>query len=212
VATVNGSINSPGSQTITATCNSPSIQGTSDPIQVTAQATKLVVQAPTGAAFGSQFNFTVTAEDDYNNVATGFSDNVDFSSNDPNAILPNNQMPLANGTGTFSAQLFCPGNRTITVSDDNNEGVDSGSASIAVSAFPLIVNSTGGQLDDNIQSSALTLPDAVELANFQTAYSNITFDPTVFPAGTSTEISLGGTLDSGTLSIYQTNVKVTISG
>ena len=92
-----------GSQTITASdTNTPSINGTSNTILVTAAAaTHFSVDAPTTATAGTAFNFTVTALDPFGNTATGYTGTVHFTSTDGNAMLPNGNSPLFNGVGSF---------------------------------------------------------------------------------------------------------------
>jgi probable HAF family extracellular repeat protein len=74
------------------------------------------VTAPAAANTGSVFSFTVTALDDINNVASGYSGTVRFTSTDGKAVLPGNTA-LAGGTGMFSATLETAGPQTITVTD-----------------------------------------------------------------------------------------------
>ena len=90
-------------------------------------ATHLVVTAPATAAAGSAFNFTVTAEDQDDNTATGFTGWVDFSSSDPAASLTSN-VTLTNGVGTFSATLETPGNQTLTATEYSMSGSITGTS------------------------------------------------------------------------------------
>jgi len=124
-----------GSQTITATDTSASsITGTSNTIAVSAAAaTHFTVSAPSSAAAGAAFNFTVTALDQFNNTSTGYAGTVHFTSTDGQAILPANT-GLSNGTGTFSATLKTVGSRTITATDTGNSAITGTSNSIVVSA------------------------------------------------------------------------------
>ena len=55
-------------------------------------------QRPASATAGSAFTFTVTAEDPYNNTATGYAGTVHFTSSDAAAVLPANAT-LTNGSG-----------------------------------------------------------------------------------------------------------------
>src|SRR5262249_42057207 len=63
-----------GGQTLTATdTNTASITGTSNSIAVgAAAATHLSVSAPTNTTAGTAFGFTVTAQDQFGNSATGY--------------------------------------------------------------------------------------------------------------------------------------------
>src|SRR5581483_6605121 len=118
--TFSATLETAGNQTITAAdTNSSSIIGTSNSITVSAAAaTHFAVSAPSSATAGAAFNFTVTAQDQFNNTATGYGGTVHFSSTDGAAILPANST-LSNGTGTFNATLDTAGNQTITATDTN---------------------------------------------------------------------------------------------
>ena len=79
-----------GSQTLTATDTvNASLLGTSSSITVSAAAaTQFVLTAPATATAGTPLSFTVTAEDQYGNTATGYTGTVAFTSSDPAAVLP----------------------------------------------------------------------------------------------------------------------------
>ncbi len=83
-----------------------------------APATHFVVSAPSTATAGTAFSFTVTAQDAFNNTATGYSGTVHFTSSDVGVgvVLPADAT-LTSGTGTFSATLVTAGNQTITATD-----------------------------------------------------------------------------------------------
>src|SRR5205085_2398202 len=89
--------------------------------------------APASATAGSAFNFTVTAEDQFNNTATGYAGTVHFTSSDGQAVLPADSA-LTNGVGTFSATLETAGSQTLTATDTTNSSVTGTSSTIAVSA------------------------------------------------------------------------------
>src|SRR5271169_252939 len=78
-------------------------------------ATHFSVTAPAAVSIGEFFNLTVTALDAANNVATGYSGTVRFSSTDPLIGLAGT--PLTGGTLTTSVEFATAGNQTITVSD-----------------------------------------------------------------------------------------------
>jgi hypothetical protein len=128
-------LNSAGSQTVTATDTvTSSITTTSGAILVSAGgATHFTVSAPASATSGTSFSFTVTALDATNNVATGYSGTVHFTSSDGAAILPANST-LASGVGTFSATLATGGNQTLTATDSVTSAITGTSGTIAVSA------------------------------------------------------------------------------
>src|SRR5207253_3997596 len=116
--TFSGTLKTAGSRTITATDTvSSSITGTSNTIAVgAAAATHYIVNAPASATAGSAFSFTVTAQDQFNNTATGYTGTAHFSSGDGTATLPANST-LTNGAGSFSATLKMAGNQTLTATD-----------------------------------------------------------------------------------------------
>ena len=98
-----------GTQTLTATdATNGSLTGTSAAITVGAVAANhFAVSAPAVAVTGKAVSFTVTAEDPFNNIATGYTGTVQFTSTDAAATLPGNKT-LTNGVGAFSATLQLP--------------------------------------------------------------------------------------------------------
>jgi len=121
-----------GSQTITATDIVTAITGTSNSINVSSgPASHFSVVAPGTAAPGTAFNFTVTALDAFNNVATSYSGTVHFTSTDGQAVLPADSA-LLNGMGTFSATLNTVNNEMITATDTVTPAINGTSNSIAV--------------------------------------------------------------------------------
>ena len=104
-----------GTATLTATDAANSLGGTSGPISVNAGALAhfLVVGAPTTVAAGGNVNFTVTAQDSFNNTVTGFTGTVHFTTTDA-AATPPPDSTLASGTGQFSVTLKTVGPQTLT--------------------------------------------------------------------------------------------------
>jgi hypothetical protein len=76
---------------------------------------------PTSTAAGAAFSVTVTALDQYNNVASGYRGTVHFSSTDTRATLPANYTFTAADSGvhtyTNGVTQFTAGNQTISVTD-----------------------------------------------------------------------------------------------
>ena len=127
-----------GIQTVTATdTTTSSVTGTSGPITVTAGTANHLVVIPStnNTTAGVAFNFTVMAQDQYNNSATSYGGSVHFSSSDGNPLttLPAN-IALTGGLGTFSAALTTVGNQTLSAVDMSNGSIHGTSGSIAVSA------------------------------------------------------------------------------
>jgi hypothetical protein len=131
--TFTGTLFTAGNQTITATDNSnANFTGMSNVISVAPlSATHLAVSAPATATHGTAFTFSVTAQDQFNNTATGFTDMVHFTSSDGSASLPADAT-LTNGSGTFTATLNSTGSQTITATDTSTSSIN-GMATIAVS-------------------------------------------------------------------------------
>ena len=94
------------------------------------QATHFSVSAPASATVGSAFNFTVTAQDQFNNTAISYAGALHFTSTDAAAVLPPNST-LINGVGTFAATLQTAGGQTITATDTVNGSITGTSNNIA---------------------------------------------------------------------------------
>ena len=124
VATFSETLDTAGSQTITATDTvSSAITGTSGVETITAgAATHFAVTLPASGTAGTPGSVTVTALDAFGNVATGYAGTVHFTSSDGHAVLPSD-MTLSNGVGTFSETLDTAGNQTITATDTVSAGV-----------------------------------------------------------------------------------------
>ncbi len=95
-------------------------------------ATHFVVSKPASAAAGSPANFTVTALDQFNNIAASYAGTIHFTSSDILATLPADAT-LTNGAGVFGIIFGTAGNQTLTATDTVN-GVTGVSTAVAVSA------------------------------------------------------------------------------
>jgi hypothetical protein len=135
VGTFSVTLETAGNQTITATdTTTASIAGTSGPVGVTAAtAVKLIVSAPATATAGAALDFTVTAEDAFGNVATGYAGTDTFKSSDGAAILPGDSL-LTNGVGTFSVTFKTAGIQGIRATDLGNPSIVGTSGPVSVSA------------------------------------------------------------------------------
>ena len=80
------------------------------------------VIAPASATAGTGFSFTVTAQDQFNNTATGYTGTAHFSSSDGQAVLPANST-LTSGTGSFLATLKTAGSQTINPKAKAYDGI-----------------------------------------------------------------------------------------
>jgi hypothetical protein len=82
-------------------------------------ASALQLAPPAASTAGVAFDFTVTARDSSNNVATGYRGTVHFTSTDGQATLPGDYTFQAadKGVHTFQATLRTAGSQAITVQD-----------------------------------------------------------------------------------------------
>ncbi len=127
-------LNSAGSETLTATDSANSVVLGSIAISVLPIApSQFSVAVPTNTTAGKSFVIVVTALDQAGYVTNGFVDTIQFTSSDGQAPLPIDST-LTNGIGFFAVVLKTAGNQTITVSDTTNPGITGTSAAIAVSA------------------------------------------------------------------------------
>jgi RHS repeat-associated protein len=124
-----------GSQTLIATDTVTGMLGTSE---IIANAPRIVVTAPTDATAGSEFHFTVTAENGNNSTYTGYTGTLEFTSTDGSTAtsLPGDSA-LVSGTGIFSATLTTAGDQAISASDTVNYTLTGSSSSITVSPLAL---------------------------------------------------------------------------
>jgi transcriptional antiterminator Rof (Rho-off) len=125
-----------GAQSITVTNTAnPAIAGAEEDIWVTgATAHSLLIGGlPSSETAGTPFNFTVTALDQYGNLASGYAGTVAFTSTDSHAVLPSSYSFLAGNQGTFSftATLKTAGTQTITATD-STDGLSATSSAVTV--------------------------------------------------------------------------------
>ncbi len=100
-----------------------------------AAATQLVIIAsPNPTTAGGAVAFTVTAEDQFGEIASAFAQTVHFSSSDAMAVVPADAT-LTNGVGTFTAIFITAGSDTLTASGTGNPGV-TGALAITVNPGP----------------------------------------------------------------------------
>ncbi|HEV2134994.1 MAG TPA: putative Ig domain-containing protein [Terracidiphilus sp.] len=201
-----------GSQTVTATDTAnASITATSASITVNpGSATTLVVVAPATATTNVPFNFTVTAKDQYNNTATGFTDIVHFTSTDSSAVLPANSglNGATGGTGTFSATLKTTGSQTITATDAFNASINGTSSTITVSATVIITTGSIGPYDSG-QTVSTTLNASGGSGNSTNyTWSWVAASGSSIPTGLS--LSAGGVISGTPTAAGTYNVSVTV--
>lgn len=126
--TFSATLKTAGTQSITATDTvNASLHGTDSGIMVKpAAASKFVLSAPSSVMPGQSFSLTLTVEDAYGNVITGYTGTIHFTSSDSTAKLPANYTFTAsdNGVHTFTGLVLKKtGNQTITVTDTHNSSI-----------------------------------------------------------------------------------------
>ena len=127
-----------GSQSITATDTTASaITGTLSGISVSpAPASQFVLSGlPSTTTAGVAQTVTVTAEDPYGNMATGYGGTVQFTSSDPQASLPANFIFTAadQGVDVFTLAFETAGTQSVTVTDTAS-GITAAQSGITVQA------------------------------------------------------------------------------
>ena len=117
-----------GTQSITATDTLMSaLKATEGGITVNAAAaSKFIISAPSTVTAGMPFSLTLTVEDAYGNVVTGYTGTVHFTSSDKRATLPANYTFTAadKGVHTFvGLVLRKKGKQRITITDTLNSAL-----------------------------------------------------------------------------------------
>ena len=133
-----------GNYTVTVTLTNNNGQSDTQTFNVNVAAniaTHFSVAGSTTDVAGVSSSYTVTALDAYDNVATGYSGTVHFTSTDGNAIRPTDST-FAGGVGSFEVTFNSPGNQSITAIDTTNSSLNF-SQNINVVPFISISESTG---------------------------------------------------------------------
>jgi hypothetical protein len=134
--TFSATLKTAGTQSLTTTDTATgSLTGTDGNITVNpAAASKFIISAPASVSPGALFSLTVTVEDAYGNVVSGYTGTVLFSSSDRTATLPNNYTFTSadKGVHTFSGLVLRKkGNQKITITDTQNSSL-TGSVGVEV--------------------------------------------------------------------------------
>jgi hypothetical protein len=91
-----------------------------------AAASRFVMSAPSSVTSGVAFSLTITVEDAYGNVVTGYTGTIRFTSTDRTATLPANYTFTAadKGVHTFSGLVLRKrGTQKITLTDTLNSSL-----------------------------------------------------------------------------------------
>lgn len=124
---------------------------------------------PSPTRAGDSQAFTVTAFDTFNNLATNYTGTINFSSDDPQAVLPR-QSNLNNGTGNFTGELRTAGVRSLSATDATRPILAGSQNNIIVNpAAPANIISISGNPQSTIVSTAFAIPLQVQVTD---AFSN----------------------------------------
>jgi ELWxxDGT repeat protein len=141
-----------GPQAIAAVdSQTPTDNGTETGILVQpAAASKLIVGGfASTISVGQTGAFTVTAEDQYGNVVTNFSDTLHFTSSDPRAVLPADST-LTDGTGRFNATPESAGSQSVTATDKQKPGVTGSQGGIQVLPVASITGPSASAINQTV--------------------------------------------------------------
>ena len=134
-----------------------------------ASATSFVVSGfPSPTIAGVAHFVTVTAKDQYGNVATAFSGTVTITSSDLAATLPPVD-PLTNGVGSFSVTLKTSGTQSITATSGSVSGSQVGIQVNAAGATHFVVSAPASAVAGASFSVSVTAED--QYGNTVTSYS-----------------------------------------
>ena len=164
VGTFSVTFKTAGTQSVTATDTvTSSITGSETGITVTpGTATYFTVSNGAGEAAGGVEHESVTAYDQYGNIATGYAGTVHITSTDPQAGLPSNA-GLTNGVGTFDVTLKTAGSQSITATDTATPAITGSQTGLAVtpdSAASLDVTGAASGPVGTIEFVTVTAKDA----------------------------------------------------
>ena len=128
VHTFSAILKTAGTQSLTAKdTTTASLTGTDGGITVNqATASKFIISAPSRVTAGVAFSLTVTVQDAYGNVVTGYTGTIHFKSTDTTATLPGDYTFTAadKGMHTFTGLVLRKkGKQTITITDTLNSSI-----------------------------------------------------------------------------------------
>jgi hypothetical protein len=126
--TFSATLKTAGTQSLTVTdTTTAGFTGTDGGITVNpAAASQFVITAPTSVSAGVRFSLTLTVQDAYGNVVTGYTGTIHFTSTDTTATLPKNYIFTAadKGVHTFTGLVLRKkGTQRITITDTLNSSL-----------------------------------------------------------------------------------------
>ncbi len=151
---------------------------------------------PATATVGTQFNIAVSARDAFDNITTGYTGSVHFTSTDSQATLPADS-PLTNGVSLFNVTLKTTGLRMLGARDTANPNINGNSAGINVQAAPPpVINSftpQSGSVNANVTITGQNFTTAVEVD-----FNGIPCPPGTFTIDSDTQIRAKVPVGAGT--------------
>ena len=205
-----------GAQSITAKDVANASLNASASLQVVAVATHLEITSAATTVAGNDIAVTVTAEDAFGNIASGYVGTVSMTSTDSKATLVSNYtFTSANqGSITFaSVKLDTAGGQTISIRDINNTGLGTGVDSVTVD--PGAVASMTFTTEPLTSASGVVQAPALQVSLFD-AFGNLATNSTgqvsLALAGAPTGISLTGTTNVTPANGIATFSNVTVTG
>ena len=202
------------SVTVTLTNNNGSSDTQTFTVNVAANvATHFSVSGATTDVAGVSSSYTVTALDAYNNVATGYSGTVHFTSTDGYANQPMDST-LTSGVGSFGVTFNSLGEQSITATDTTNNLL-SFSQNVSVVPFVSISESTSSAIYGDVVTFTATINPLVNgpFAGNATFYE---VDSSNHLIGTLGVVTLNGnssaTFQGSTLSAKTHYIAVSYSG
>ena len=170
-------------QSITATdLATATITGTETGIQVNvAAANSLTLSGfPTSTVAGVQHSFTVTARDQFGNIATGYAGTVVFTSSDPQASFATTSYTfnpaIDAGSHTFNATLKTAGTQSLVALDlvDGLIATQAGGVTVTPAAASQLVFTTGPQtLTAGVISGTITVQEEDQFGNVSTTAETV---------------------------------------
>jgi hypothetical protein len=189
------------SYAVTTTASNLNLPTAASETVVASTATTLTVTpASTTAYVGTYYtdNITVSAYDQYNNLATNYSGTIALTSTDPAATLPAN-FTLTSGTATRPVSFGTTGTQTVTATDTVRSSLTGTSVAITVLTVPNYVitnsagdtsgtctnqNATGATPDSDCTIyAALTAVTALNNTSLTSYVPTITFAPALTASG-----------------------------
>jgi hypothetical protein len=135
VHTFSATLKIAGTQSITATDTAAGYSGSDAGIAVNpAAASQFIITVPASVKAGAAFSLTLTVEDAYGNLVTGYTGTVRFRSTDTKATLPSTYTFTTADKGVHSFTglvLRKRGNQAITITDTHNSAL-TGSVTVDV--------------------------------------------------------------------------------